>query len=329
VSFAKRWMKESDGVATRARDAKAAARIMDAYMDTRQLAAFCAVVERKSFSQAAARLGVTQPAISLQIRSLEQRLGTQLLDRSGRRVEPTEAGLRLYASAQRLLALEEQLLEEVAGNGDAAVTGTLELGASTGPGGTVVPVLLCEFAELHPDVHVRLSVSDTQTVVDRVAERELELGVVGAARRHRGVTFEPFFRDEVVLACPAGHRFAGKTISLEQLRSEPLIVMQEGAGVRLVIEDELRSVGLRLRDLNVTSELGLQESVRSAVAAGHGVTFISRTALDSDLAAGTIALARVRGLDPVREIFLVRATGRSETRAAHAFVEFARTRLPT
>jgi DNA-binding transcriptional LysR family regulator len=298
-------------------------------MDTRQLVAFCTVVERKSFSQAAERLGVTQPAVSLQIRSLEQRLGTRLLDRSGRRVEPTEAGLRLYSSAQKLLALEQQLLEELAGEGDGVLAGTLELGASTGPGGTVVPLLLCEFGEQHPEVHVRLSVSDTQTVVDQVAERELELGIVGAARRHRGVVFEPFFRDEVVLACPAGHRFAGKTISLADLRSEPLIVMQEGAGVRQVIEDELRKVGVRLRDLLVRSELGLQESVRSAVAAGHGVTFISRIALDSDLSAGTIATARVRGLDPVREIFLARANGRTETRVAQAFVQFAATRLPS
>src|SRR5947207_12703497 len=141
-------------------------------MDTRQLAAFCAVVERKSFSQAAERLGVTQPAVSLQIRSLEQRLGTRLLDRSGRRVEPTEAGQRLYASAQKLLALEEQLLEEVAGESEGELTGPLELGASTGPGGTVVPVLLCEFQEQHPDLRVRLSVSDTQRVVEQVAERE-------------------------------------------------------------------------------------------------------------------------------------------------------------
>src|SRR5712691_10447653 len=134
-------------------------------MDTRQLAAFCAVVERKSFSQAAERLGVTQPAVSLQIRSLEQRLGTRLLDRSGRRVEPTEAGLRLYASAQRVLALEEQLLQEVTGDAEGEVTGTLELGASTGPGGTVVPLLLSEFQQRHSDVRIRLSVSDTQTVV--------------------------------------------------------------------------------------------------------------------------------------------------------------------
>src|SRR6266581_4789835 len=120
-------------------------------MDTRQLAAFCAVVERKSFSQAAERLGVTQPAVSLQIRSLEQRFGTQLLDRSGRRVEPTEAGLRLYTSAQKLLALEDQLLQDIGGDAEGELTGTLELGASTGPGGTVISVLLCEFREQHPD----------------------------------------------------------------------------------------------------------------------------------------------------------------------------------
>jgi DNA-binding transcriptional LysR family regulator len=296
-------------------------------MDTRQLAAFCAVVERKSFSLAAERLGVSQPAVSLQIRSLEQRLGRQLLDRSGRRVEPTEAGIHLYRNAQRLLALEEQLLDEVASVSEGVLRGRLELGSSSGPGETVLPLLLCEFQQTHPEVHVALSVFDTQTVVDLVARRELELGVVGAARRHRSVAFEPFFRDEVVLACPAGHRFAGRTVAVDELRDEPLILMQEGAGVRQVIEDELRTAGIRLRDLDVRVELGLQESVRTAVRAGHGVTFISRSAIESDLAAGTVAAARVEGLDPAREISLVRAAGRAPTRAASAFVEFARERL--
>src|SRR5919109_1145325 len=212
-------------------------------MDTRQLQAFCAVVDRKSFSHAAEQLGVTQPAVSLQVRALEKRLGQTLLDRSGRRVEPTEAGLRLYRGAQRLLALEEQLLEEVAEE-DETIRGTLEIGASTGPGGTVVPLLLCEF--------------------------------------------QPFFRDEVVLVCPPDHQFAGRAVTLDELREEPLIVMQEGAGVRQVIEDELREHGLRLRDLDVRLELGLQESVKSAVAAGYGVTFISRTAVEAELAAGTL-----------------------------------------
>src|SRR5437588_788577 len=126
-------------------------------METRQLAAFCAVVDHKSFSQAAERLGVTQPAVSLQVRSLEQRLG------------------------------------------------------------------------------------------------------------QRAVAFEPFFRDELILVCPPAHRFAGRKITLDELRTEPLIVMQDGAGVRQVIEDELREAGVRLRDLEVRLELGLQESVKSAV----------------------------------------------------------------
>jgi DNA-binding transcriptional LysR family regulator len=296
-------------------------------MDTRQLAAFCAIVERKSFSEAAERLGVSQPAVSQQIRSLEERLGQKLLDRSGRRVEPTEAGSRLYRGAQRLLAQERQLLDDVAGGAEGPLRGQLAIGASTGPGGTVVPVLLCEFADANPEVTVDLSIFDTQTIVDRVARRELELGVVGATPRNRSVAYEPFFRDEVVLVCPPKHRFAGQKVTLDDLRGEPLIVMQEGAGVRQVIEDELRRAGTRLRDLDVRLELGLQESVKSAVEAGHGVTFISRTAVESELTAGTLAAAAVVGLEPSREISLVRAAGRVATRVADAFVEFARERL--
>jgi DNA-binding transcriptional LysR family regulator len=297
-------------------------------MDTRQLQAFCEVVERRSFSQAAERLGVTQPAVSLQVRSLEKRLGTQLLDRSGRRVEPTEAGLRLYRGAQRMLQVEDDLLADLAHEATGALEGTFEIGASTGPGGVVLAQILCEFAEEHPQLHVALLVYDTQTIVERVADRTLQLGVVGAAPRHRGVEYEPFFKDTVVLVCPPGHRFAGRTVDVEDLRGETLIVMQEGAGVRQIFEDELHRAGLRLRDLGVRLELGLQESVTSAVRKGHGVTFISRNSVENDLAAGTLVEARVAGLQLERQIYLVRAAGRAETRAAHAFVEFAEERLP-
>jgi LysR family transcriptional regulator, transcriptional activator of the cysJI operon len=297
-------------------------------MDTRQLLAFCEVVERKSFSLAAEKLGVTQPAVSLQVRSLEKRLGTQLLDRSGRRVEPTESGLKLYRSAQRLLALEEEIVNELAEEATGELDGTFEIGASTGPGGVVLSRLLCQFAEAHPALHIALSVFDTQTVIERVSDRTLQLGVVGAAPRHRGVDYEPFFRDTVVLACPPGHPFANRTVTLDDLKSEQLILMQEGAGVRQMIEDELRRVGTRLRDLNARLELGLQESVTSAVREGFGVTFISRSSVEKDLAAGLVAEARVEGLELEREIHLVRAAGRSETRAARAFLEFARERLP-
>lgn len=296
-------------------------------MDTRQLHAFCEVVERKSFSQAAERLGVTQPAVSLQVRALEKRLGTQLLDRSGRRVEPTEAGTKLYKAAQRLLALEDELLADLAEDATGELAGTLEIGASTGPGGVLLPRLLCEFAEAHPGLSVALTVSDTQTIVDRVGERSLQLGVVGAAPRHRGVAYEAFFRDSLVLTCPPGHRFAGKRVSVDDLREEPLILMQEGAGIRDVVEEELRALGVKFSDLDVRLELGLQESVVSAVRAGFGVAFISRTAIEDDLADGRLAEARVVGLDAEREIWVVRAAGRAETRVAREFIEFAKARL--
>jgi|SRR5919197_113967 DNA-binding transcriptional LysR family regulator len=295
-------------------------------MDTRQLQAFCAVVERKSFSRAAEQLGVTQPAVSLQVRSLEQRLGQTLLDRSGRRVEPTEAGRRLYRSAQRMLALEEQLYEEVAADAG-RLAGTLAIGASTGPGAHLVPTLLCEFQRAHPDVRVALSIWDTQTVIDHVVDRGLELGVVGALRRHRSLEFEPLVRDEIVLAVPPAHHAAGRTLSVDELKEEMLIVMQEGAGVRQVVEEELRRAGLRLRDVEPKLELGLQESVKSAVGAGYGVAFISRTAIEGELAAGTLAAARVEGVEPVRQIYVVRARGRAITRAAEAFLAFAKERL--
>jgi DNA-binding transcriptional LysR family regulator len=298
-------------------------------MDTRQLAAFCAVVARRSFSQAAEQLGVTQPAVSLQVRAHETRLGAQLLDRSGRRVEPTEAGRRLYRGAQRLLTLEAQIVDELAAQADGELSGSLAIGASTGPAAIVVPQLLCEFQQANPGVRVALEVHDTRTVVELVAERRLELGIVGAAPRHRGVRYEPFAYDEVVLVCPPGHRFAGREVDVHELATETLIVMQEGAGVRRIVEDELRRLGLRLRDLDVRLELGLQESVRSAVLAGYGVTFISRAAVEADLASGALAEGRIAGMDGRREIALARGTGRVSTRIADAFADFAQRRTAT
>jgi DNA-binding transcriptional LysR family regulator len=295
-------------------------------MDTRQLAAFCAVVERRSFSQAAERLGVTQPAVSLQVRALEERLGQRLIDRSGRRVEPTEAGKRVYRNAQRLLQLEQQLIEEVRVDGG-LLKGTLAIGASTGPGAHLVPLLLCEFQREHSELRIALSIADTHAVIERVAERQLELGIVGALRRHRSLDFEPLVVDEIVLAVPPDHAAAGGEIGLAALREETIIVMQEGAGVRQVVDEELRHAGLRLRGPETKLELGLQESVKSAVAAGYGVAFISRSAIEGELAAGTLAAARVEGLEPARQIYLVRTRGRRVTRAAEAFIEFAKERL--
>ena len=286
------------------------------------------MVELKSFSQAAERLGVTQPAVSLQVRSLEKRLDRKLLDRSGRRVEPTEAGLALYRGAQRMLQLEEQLVEELDEGEGGELGGTLAVGASTGPGSTVVPVLLCEFQREQPGrrgLALDLGHPDASSSASRSASSSL-----GSSARRGATAASSSSRSSATRSCSRSRPATvspDRTVTLDQLREEPLIVMQEGAGVRQVIEDELRSAGTRLSELEPRLELGLQESVKAAVVAGFGVTFISRAAIEADLAAGTLATARVKGLDPAREISLVRSAGRSPTRAAEAFLAFARERL--
>ena len=166
----------------------------------------------------------------------------------------------MLGRAQRMLQLEQEITATLRSEAE-TLGGDLVVGASTGPGTRLLPSLLVQFHRAHPDVRVVLRIDSTQTVIDRVLERELELGVVGAERQHRSLVYEPWLHDDVVLAVPAGHPFAGRSITLEELRAAPLILQQEGSGVRSVIERELRTAGVRVRDLDVVAELGLQESV--------------------------------------------------------------------
>jgi hypothetical protein len=185
----------------------------------------------------------------------------------------------------------------------------------------VLPVLLCEFQRQNTELRVELSVSDTQSVVELVADRRLELGIVGAARRHRSVAFEPFFRDEVILACPPGHPLAGHAVGLTS-REGPLILMQRGAGVRQMVEDELRKNGKRLRDLEVP--LGSGSGVGSERGAGWlGVGFISRQAVATSWRPGRWSRRASAGSTCARHLHRPR-WARAGSSAAQAFVAFAR-----
>ena len=297
-------------------------------MELRQLETLAAVADRGSFSSAAEALGISQPAVSQQIQTLERHIGSPLIDRSGRRARLTERGEDVLRHARRLLAARDELTRELADQ-DGELAGHLVVGSSTGLGEHVLPPLLGGFRELHPAVSVTLRVEVTVTVIDRVLERELELGVVGATRANRALVYEPFLEDRIVLAVPAGHRFAGRTIGLDELVAEPLIVMQAGAGVRTVIEDELRRAGVRARDLRIAMEMGLQESAKAAVEAGYGVSFLSSLALDRELRLGTLATAEVDGIDPVREFSTVRPAHTPPSRLVEAFLAYCRDTLGT
>ena len=293
-------------------------------MDLRHLAIFRAVIERGSFSAAADSLGVTQPAVSFHIRSLEERLGQKLIDRSGRQLSLTEAGEVLDDYARRLLSLEDELERELDALGT-EIAGDLLLGSSTGPGELVLPRLCAAFRETNPKAGVRLAVYDTQHVCERVLEGSLELGIVGAESGPRGLDFEPFLRDELIVAVPAGHGLAGRDhISLAELAEQPLIMQQQGSGVRHVLMAAFAEEGVREHDLVIDLELGLQQSVKAAVLDGLGISVLSRLAVDREAADGMLSVVPIAGEGLTRDFFSVRPSGRTPKRIASAFLEFAR-----
>lgn len=296
-------------------------------MDLRQLITFRTVVDKGSFSQAAEELEISQPAVSFQIRALEESLGHRLLDRSGRRVSVTEAGEVVYRGARRMIGLAAELEREV-GEIGTTVSGRLVLGSSTGPGEVLLPRLLGAFHAEYPEVRVSLQVSDTQTVCERVLDDELELGIVGAARAQRGLVFEPFVRDELVAIVAPEHHLAGRgSVTIEELAAEPMLIQQEGSGVRSVVEAAIRESGLRDRDLNVAMELGLQQSVKAAVLDGFGITVISSLAVEREVADGTLVALRLEGAGFERHFFAVRHAGRTPKRVTTTFLDFARDAL--
>jgi DNA-binding transcriptional LysR family regulator len=290
-------------------------------MDLRQLRTLSEVVDRGSFSAAAEALGISQPAVSQQIRALESDVGAKLLER-GRRTRLTDRGRMVDRYARRMLALSEEFRREMDDDGE--LTGPLVIGSSTGLGEHLMPLLLGAFRAQHPSVRVSLRIEATATVIDHVLERELELGVVGAVRPHRGLVYEPFLRDRVILAVPPGHCFAGRMVTLEELVTEPLIVMQPGAGVRSVIDEELRKAGVRARDLKIAMELGLQESAKAAVEAGYGVSFLSQLAVERELRLGLLAVSSVAGIEPTRDFSTVRASAIELSRTTAAFLAWAK-----
>lgn len=293
--------------------------------DIRQLRLFCLIVERGSFSQAAADLGISQPAASQQVRALERELDTVLLDRSSRVIAPTDAGRVLFRHAREIVEHHDRARMEMSDLRE-LLSGAIVLGASSGPGEHVLPGLLARFKRQHPGVGLTLHIDDTHAVAERVAAREFEIGAIGAPVQRPDLILEPLACDKIVLACGPGHRWFGRhDISLDELMSEPHIVQQRGAGLRSVVEERLRLAGARPEDLPVTMEIGLMESAKQAAIAGAGVTFLSHWAVAGEVKQGRLCTIDVAGLDLTRELYTVRSRVRVLSRAATVLLEFFQT----
>lgn len=291
-------------------------------MDLRRLEVFLKVAEHGSFSRAAEALFLTQPTVSEHVRALEQDLGLPLLDRLGRGATPTPAGELLLGYARRMLTLARearQAIDQFQGR----MRGELAVGGSTIPGEYVLPVLIGQFKAKYPEISIGLLVGSSRQVTEWVEEGRVEVGVVGAPPSSRAVLARELMADEMVVIVPADHRWVGhQTVTLAEVRAEPLILRERGSGTRAALERALAGVGLDLSAFCVAGEMGSTQAVKQAVRAGVGIALISRRAVLDECRARLLVCVKVADLDVSRAFYLVAHRERTRSPVAQAFLEF-------
>jgi LysR family transcriptional regulator, transcriptional activator of the cysJI operon len=287
-----------------------------ALLTLHQLQVFAAVVAEGSFSAAARRLGLTQPAISLQVRGLEEHFGQALLDRSGRAVRLTDAGQQVHGYALRLVSLLADM-ESAVRSEDRGPAGRLHVGSSTTPGEFLLPLLLAAFRARYPQVQLTMEVTDTAVVLERLVKHQYDVGLVGGIAHTERLEFLPFATDELVLVAPPGHPVAqAGEVRPDQLHRYPFVFREEGSGTRAAAERALEQAGVTR--LPVATVLGSHEAVKRAVAAGVGLAFISACSLvDAD--ASRLVVVPVRGVAVRRQLYVALDRERLPGRLAAAF----------
>ena len=288
-----------------------------------RLVVFRAVAEQQSFRKAAEELYLTQPAVSLQIKALEEDLGVQLFDRTGSRIALTPAGVTLLDYAQRVHALLVQAEQHVTAlSGEHA--GHLALGASSTIAQYVLPRLLSGFCREHPRVQPSLISGNTERIVDALLQQQIALAFIEGPAHSRDVKTEPFLVDEIVLIAPASHEWAERgSISAEELPAAPLLMRERGSGSRRVLELALERHNIKRTSLRIAMELDSTEAIKSAVEAGLGAGFVSRWAIAKDLRNGrSFKIVPVESLRIHREFLIAYASSPGPQGLAQEFRRF-------
>lgn len=292
-------------------------------MADRRLQVFYTVAKLLSFTKAAETLHMTQPAVTFQVRQLEEYFNTRLFDRTHNRISLTEAGKRVYEFAGRIFetyAEMENAVKELTGE----VSGVLIIGASTTIAEYMLPALLGDFKTQYPDVNVRLKVSNTEGIVSMVENNIIDLGVVEAPVANKNLAVELCKRDQLVAIVPPGHALSGlDVIEASRLLEHPYICREEGSGTREVIVEYLQDIGLNSNELDVIMELGSPEAIKGAVEAGIGITILSKATLAKELKLGTLVAIPLN--PPLERPFsFVHQKQKFRQRAMDELLEFAR-----
>ncbi len=290
-------------------------------MENFRLKVFRAVARHASFSRAGQELLLTQPAVTQQIKALEEEYGVPLFDRSAGRIRLTAAGKALLPYAERLKSLADEAFAAVT-QVSGSLGGSLTVAASQTIGQYVLPSMIAGFLRQHPRVQVLVKGGNTAAVLDMLVERCVNLALIEGPALRSGVHVEPFMEDHLALVVPAGHEWAEHPVELEALRGAPLLMREFGSGSRRIVELALSRAGLPVKELTIAFELDSTEGLLAAVEAGLGVTFVSRWAVRNQLRLGTLKLAHVRGLQLERMFSLAYLSGPEPSGLAGAFRRF-------
>jgi DNA-binding transcriptional LysR family regulator len=289
-----------------------------------EMQVFTVAAETENFSKAARQLHLSQPAVSQQIRSLEQYLSVQLFSRSGRGVTLTEAGEVLLPMARELLDLSWRI-EEMMGSLKGQVVGHLVIGCTTTAGKYMLPLVVAAFSQHHPNVRVTIEMCNCASIVDPLLAREVDLGISSTKIVHKDMECQPFFTDHVVLVVPADHPFAQRSsVQPIELLEQPFILREEGSSTCQMVQEGLAGHSISLDQLHVVMAVGNAEAIEMAVEHGVGIAFISRLAARHGLELGRLVEVPVEGLCLERPLYVVRNSRCAKTTAQSRFWDVVR-----
>lgn len=287
------------------------------------LQTFIKIAQFGNLTKAAEELGFSQPAITKQLKVLEQEFGAELLERKQKKIQLSEAGLILEMYAHQIINLIDRARYDIS-KLHQTVGGKLSIAASTIPGHYILPFIAGEFSREFPQVHLSFESGDTGEVIKRVLDKSVQIGAVGACPNLAQLICRRFFTDRLILIASPGHQWSkAKQISPNELRRGTFIWREKGSGTRQSIEKILTAQGIDVGQLNISMELGSTEAVITAVAAGYGVSFVSRWSVQKDIQLGRLKEVEIIGFNGNRELYLIYLKSDVIPRTVETFVNFA------
>ncbi|MBC3803670.1 LysR family transcriptional regulator [Acetobacterium fimetarium] len=273
-------------------------------MEFKQLEVFVNVVEQKSFSAAAKKLFLTQSTVSVHIRSLENELNNQLINRTTRTFFVTKDGKKLYEYAKSILNLREKIYEEFNGDNERSI----RIGASTIPSIYILPEVVTEYCKVHPRISFQIHQSDSGEIIEKVMKGEVDIGLVGTKPGYEECVSDPFYQDQLVIATSSSDHFMQlkkNNASSEELLKEPFVMRESGSGTRKESDLLIEKIGVNKNSLNVIATMNDQEAIIKAIINNMGISIISEKAVQNHMNEGKILVFRLGELSSYRFLYII------------------------